>query len=169
MNLLHSVLVMALLCLPGSAMAQSKNVLAPDYVMQHLKKGVTTRADVLRLFGEPVRTDVQVSSETGSVETFIYGDSGGQQGAPTKKKSGGFGSFLRAARGVANDVAGITGKGYGYGSDADRALRQAENIANTADRMSATAAANSTSEPVTRGVTLTIRLRDGVVTSYEMH
>lgn len=168
MNLLRGVLVIALLCLPAAVMAQSANVLAPDYVMQNLKKGVTKRADVLRLFGEPVHSDVQVSSETGSIETLIYGGAGPQATPKRKKSSGGFGAFLRTARGVANDVAGITGKSYGYGSDTARVLNKAENLANTADRFSASAASDDASEPAARGLTLTIQLRNGVVTSYEM-
>lgn len=183
MKVLNWMLAVMLLCLPAVGMTQSTNVLSPEYVMQNLKKGVTKRADVLRLFGEPAHTDVQVSSETGSFETLIYGGSGQQsqmnKQAQSKalrksKASGGFGAFLRTARGIANDVAGITGKGTSYGSELDQGLRKAENLANTADRLSNAAEANAAeanadaNEPTAQALTLTIRLQNGVLTSYEM-
>jgi hypothetical protein len=165
-------LILAALLMTGStaALAQSPQVLSPDYVMGNLKKGKTTRADVIRLFGEPVHRNVRVSSESGSIETFVYTSGSRAQPAQNKRKAGGFGAFLRTARGVAGDVAAATGRSY-YGSDTADALRRAEHLANAADRAS-TAAANTNADQSQASagpsLTLTIELRDGVVTSYEM-
>lgn len=162
------MLLVLLLVSPDAARAQQQDVLSPQFVMQNLKKGVTTREDVLRLFGEPVQQDVSVSSESGSLETFVYTRATNAV-LRKQKSSGGFKAFLRTARGVAGDVAAISGKGYG--GEVDRTLRQAEHAANAADRISSAAGApqDSSTSVVGRSLTLTIRLANGVVTSYEMN
>lgn len=162
------MLLAVLFVLPNSVQAQRQDVLSPQFVMQNLKKGVTTREDVLRLFGEPTQQDVRVSSESGSLETFVYTKDTNAV-LRKQKSSGGFKAFLRTARGVAGDVAAITGKGYG--GEVDRALRQAEHAANAADRISSGADAGqvSSTSVVGRSLTLTIRLANGVVTGYEMN
>lgn len=170
MELMKWALTTLLLLAPTTVLGQSSQALSPEYVMANLKKGVTGRADVLRLFGEPAQRNVRVSSESGSIETFVYTNGPVVQETQKKRKGGGFGAFLRTARGVAGDVAAATGRNY-YGSDTADALRRAEHLANAADR--ASASVDNSDGSGTRAnagptLTLTIELKNGVVTSYEM-
>lgn len=170
MKIMKLTLAMLLLAASTTALGQANHALSPEYVMGNLKKGVTTRADVLRLFGEPVKRDVRVSSESGSIETFVYTSGPVAQEPQKKAKGGGFSALLRTARSVAGDVAAATGRSY-YGSDAADALRRAEHLANAADRASASvqsSAGGAADSSASLALTLTIELKNGVVTSYEM-
>lgn len=161
----------------ATAHAQGPNIYSFDYVSTNLKKGVTTKAQVLDRFGEPTRKDVKLDSERGSVETYTYL----QGGAPTaqtvpakKKRGGGFGNLLRTVGGAASDVASITGKNY-YGSGAYEGAYRAERAANLADRVSAASESDDAgdapqaSQGSGAGQTkLIIRIADGVVSGFEM-
>ncbi len=147
--------------------ASPQNIFEVDYVLSNLKKGVTTKDQVLEHFGEPTKRDVKLTSEGGASETLIY-----LKGAPKKAaKSGGtgFGKMMGSLRGIVSDVSSATGKnvtGTTYAQSYD-AQRRAE----AADRLAARAgsaqgdAEDAGSDGASR---LTIQLKDGVVSSYAM-
>jgi len=154
----------------GAAIAKAPDFLSPEYVLANLTKDVTTRADVIRLFGEPVRRQVRVSSDSGSIEYLVYTNNPPRQAERPRRKGTGLGGLLRSARGVAGDVAAVTGRNY-YGSDTADALRRAEHAANAVDRVSAAAATSedySSQESGDPPLSLTIELRNGVVTHFEL-
>lgn len=158
-NLPALILSAALLLASAVASAQSPDIYSVNYVMQHLRKGVTTPDDVLRSFGTPHRRDVRASSEGEAEERFVYL----QGGAPKpKREGGGLGRLFGAARGVMGDVAGITGS---RNPELDRALGSAGRIA---DRV-ATVAPAAAPEQAPAALTLTIVFSGGVLKSYDMN
>lgn len=178
-NKIRAVAVAVLLA--GSVMsvhAQTRDIYSVEYVSSNLKKGVTTRAQVIERFGQPTRKDVKLDSEQGSVETYAYLQGGAAaQSAQTeparKKRFAGLGNLVRNVGGIANDVAGATGKSY-YNSGVYEGAYRAERAANVADRVANAAGPSDSADgqvsatPTAGHAKLLIRMADGVVSGFEM-
>ncbi len=167
-RLIAGALALALLAPVASASAAGQNGGAPSaelmftvgYVQSNLVKGKTTRADVIASFGNPSHQKVR-ATDSGSTEVLYY-----QKGAQQQASGGGLAKTTRGLGRIAGGLARMLGNSDAA-YQASKASYQADNIADGMELLgggsggSNAAASNGPS-------TLTIELRNGVVSSYSL-
>ncbi|RXR01474.1 hypothetical protein [Pseudoxanthomonas composti] len=158
--------LVALSAISINAAAQDADIYDVAYIQSNLTVGKTTRAQVLEHFGEPTSKKATLSSAGGASETLVY-VRGAPKVAQKQKKGGGLGGMMASLRGVASDVAGVTGQNIRY-DDRVRASR-VEDQANAADRLSSRLGTPAETASASAGAaTLSIQLDNGVVSSFDL-